>query len=80
MSASSPRTVLLLVKQPSWQVARACGASAKQASRNGMRRNEPKSERFIELFSGRVVVFINESYEITPGLARQKNGILSAIY
>ena len=29
-SASSPRTVFSFVKQPSWQIARACGESAKQ--------------------------------------------------
>src|SRR6266481_4418540 len=57
-SASSPRTVLPFVKQPSWQVARACGESAKQTSANGMRRNAPKGERFIEFLNGRIVVFI----------------------
>ena len=31
-SASSPRTVFSLVKQPCWQTARACGESAKQRS------------------------------------------------
>jgi hypothetical protein len=36
--------------------------------------------RFIKFFDGRVVVFINHSYEITPRLARQKTVILSAIY
>ena len=57
-SASSPRTVFWFVKQPCWQVARACGASAKQVSTNGMRRNARKGERFIKFFNGRVVVFI----------------------
>src|SRR4030095_12490762 len=36
-SALLPRTVLKLPKQPSRQTARACGESAKQASRSGMR-------------------------------------------
>ena len=36
-SASSPRTVLSFVKQPSWQTARACGASPKQPSVSAMR-------------------------------------------
>src|SRR5437879_11427669 len=45
-SSSSPKTVLSLVKQPSWQVARACGESAKQASTSGMR-------------TGRIVVFLD---------------------
>ena len=58
MSASSPRTVLKLVKQPSWQTARACGESAKQPSTNGMRRNARKGERFVKSLNGRVVVFI----------------------
>src|SRR6476660_3264362 len=58
MSASSPRTVLLFVKQPSWQVARACGESAKQVSANGMRRSARKGERFIEFPDGKDVVFI----------------------
>src|SRR5438552_782797 len=57
-SASSPRTVFWFVKQPSWQTARACGESAKQASANGMRRNARKGERFIKFLNGRVVVFI----------------------
>ena len=35
-SASSPRTVLKFVKQPSWQVAGACGASARQTKASGM--------------------------------------------
>ena len=37
-------------------------------------------ERFSECFIGRVVVFINESYEITPRLTRQKTAILSPVY
>jgi hypothetical protein len=57
-SASSPRTVLSLFKQPSWQTARACGESAKQANTNRMRRNARKGARFIEFFNGKVVVFI----------------------
>src|SRR5437773_3947894 len=56
-SASSPRTVLLFVKQPSWQTARACDESAKQAS--GMSRNASRRcDRFTEIFDCRVGVFI----------------------
>ena len=62
-SASSPRTVLLFVKQPSRQVARASGESAKQASTKGMRKNARIGEQLIEFVSGRLVVFINEPYE-----------------
>src|SRR6266436_565266 len=57
-SASSPRTVLSLVKQPSWQVARACGESAKQTSTNVMRRNSLKGKQLFEFLSAKVVVFI----------------------
>src|SRR6266496_562801 len=59
MSASSPRTVFSLVKQPSWQTARIWGDNAKQASTSGMR-NKPrrKGERFIRFLNWRVVVFI----------------------
>src|SRR5262249_28244260 len=53
-SASSPRKVLkLTVSQPSWQVARACGDSAKQAS--GMSSKDPQRIRFRDV---KVVVFI----------------------
>ena len=37
-SAKSPRTVLAFAKQPSWQTARACGESAKQASTSAVSR------------------------------------------
>src|SRR6266849_7966971 len=57
-SASSPRTVFWFVKQPSWQTARACGESAKQASTSGMRRKARRGERFIKFLNGRIVVFI----------------------
>ena len=56
--ASSPKTVLLPVKQPSWQVARACGESAKQASMNGTSsKARRKAECLIEFGAIRVVVF-----------------------
>src|SRR6266581_5283746 len=55
-SASSPRTVLLLVKQPCWQVARASGASGKQANASEMSsKASGQYERFIEYVNGRVV-------------------------
>src|SRR5881394_2139870 len=59
-SASSPRTVLLFVKQPSWQVARACGESANNARASAVR-NKPyrKGDRFIEFLVSEVFVFIN---------------------
>ena len=57
-SASSPRAVFWFVKQPSLQTASACGESAKHASKNGMRRNARKGERFIKFLNGRVLVFI----------------------
>src|SRR5437016_13714463 len=58
-SASSPRTVLPFVKQPSWQVARACGESAKQARASGMSsKGSRQNERFIKFLDGRVFVFI----------------------
>ena len=61
MSASSPRTVFWLVKQPCWQVARACGESANQAS--GMRRNASrKGDRFIEFLVSEVLVFISSLF------------------
>ena len=44
-SASSPKAVLKLVKQPSWQTARACGESANQTSTSATRRNAHKGER-----------------------------------
>ena len=66
--------MLLLVKQPSWQVARACGENAKQVSTNGIRRKAGKGARFIEWFNGTIVVFINESYEITPRACETENG------
>src|SRR5207244_4364002 len=50
---------LLLVKQPSWQTARACGASAKEASTDRMSSKATwQDERFLKFFNGRVVVFI----------------------
>jgi len=65
---------LLLLRQPSWQVARAFGDSAKQTNTNEMRRNAPKSGRFIQFFDGRVVVFIKRNHTKSRlGLARQKN-------
>src|SRR5438552_15435272 len=59
-SASSPRTVLLFVKQPSWQVARACGQSAQQASAIAVK-NKPyrKGDRLSEFLVSEVLVFIN---------------------
>ena len=58
-SASSPKTVFSFVKQPCWQVARACGKSAKQASTSGMTsKTSGQDERFIGLFDATVVVFI----------------------
>ena len=48
-SASSPRTVFALVKQPSRQAARAAGESTKQARMRAMRKNRiATSGRFIE--------------------------------
>src|SRR5215211_4733011 len=59
ISASSPRTVLPLLKQPSWQVPRACGESTKQDRANGMSsKTSRKGAGFIQCFSGRVVVII----------------------
>ena len=58
-SASSPRTVLLLVKQPSWQTARAVVESAKQARASGMRRRASrKGDRAIDFLKRRVVIFL----------------------
>src|SRR5437667_2747380 len=59
-SASSPRTVLLFVKQPSWQVARTCGQSAQQASASAVK-NKPyrKGDRLVEFLVSEVFVFIN---------------------
>src|SRR5207247_1561774 len=58
-SASSPRTVFWFVKQPSWQVARACGESPKQTSRSGSKKKASrKGDRPIDFLNGRVVVFI----------------------
>jgi hypothetical protein len=55
-------------------VARACGENAKQPSRSEMmRRNARKGERFIELFNGRVFVFINELCEITAEACKTEN-------
>src|SRR5207249_9433338 len=72
-SASSPSTVLLLVKQPSWQPARACGASAKEASTDRMSSKATwQDERFLKFFNGRVVVFIWGPYEITAPPLRDK--------
>src|SRR5215471_15912920 len=60
MSASSPRNVLpVLVSQPSWQVARACGESEKQMRTSGRRNASRTGDWFIECFNGRVVVFIS---------------------
>src|SRR5436190_271787 len=58
-SASSPKTVFWSAKQPSWQVACACGQSGKQARTSGMiSKAKGQCERFVECFNGRVVVFI----------------------
>src|SRR5438874_2172634 len=46
-SASSPRTVLPFVKQPSWQTARAAGENAKQARRSGTRRKTRGNGRLL---------------------------------
>jgi hypothetical protein len=55
--------VFWLVKQPSWQVARACGESAKQASTSAVR-NKPcrKGERLIEFLVSEVLVFIKQPF------------------
>src|SRR5262249_1110294 len=82
-SASSPRKVLkLTASQPSWQTARACGESAKQARTSGMSsKTSRKGPRFIECFNGGVVGFINESSEITPGTCEtEKPAVVSTIY
>src|SRR5882672_8503436 len=80
-SASAPRKVLKWVPQSSRQTARACGETAKQPKASGMSSKASRTgDRFIECFNGRVVVFINESYEITPRLTRQKTAILSPVY
>src|SRR6266852_1793479 len=56
MSASSPWTVLLFVKQASWQVAFAADDSPKQASE--MRRNASPTRDLFTFLNWRVVVFI----------------------
>src|SRR5262245_46334801 len=63
MSASSPRTVFRFVKQPSWQTARACGASAEQASTSAVK-NKPcrKGNRVIEFVVREVFVFIKQTF------------------
>src|SRR5438105_10514929 len=67
-SASSPKTVLSLVKQPSWQVAHACAESAKQAEESTRAGSSLatvsryKDERQIELFLGDVFVLINAAF------------------
>src|SRR5205809_6887457 len=48
-SASSPRTVLSFAKQPSWQVARACGESAKLANANSAKAGYVM---FVSVFTG----------------------------
>jgi hypothetical protein len=61
MSASSPRTVFWFVKQPSWQVARACGASANhtKARTNRISRNTSRTgDQPTEFVVGEVFVFI----------------------
>src|SRR5947208_14428362 len=67
-SASSPRTVFSFVKQPSWQTARACGASVShvRASTSGMRSPailpQWRDDRFIEFVGGEVFVFIKTTF------------------
>src|SRR5262249_53123731 len=62
-SASSPRTVLLSVKQPSRQVASACGASANQASASGMSsRARGTGDRLIDFLVSEVFVFIKQTF------------------
>src|SRR5262249_11267289 len=60
MRASSPRNVLPLVRsQPSWQVARACGASAMQMSTSGRKNASRTGDWFNECLNGSIVVFIS---------------------
>ncbi len=71
MSAENPRAVFRkALSQICGHWASLAGDSAKQANANGSRRNARKGEPFIGVFNERVIVFINESYEITSGACK----------
>src|SRR5215467_3637908 len=62
-SALSPRAVLSFVKQPSTQVARACGPSARHVRARAMtRKPRCKGERSIEFVAGEVLAFIKQTF------------------
>src|SRR5215467_14293691 len=62
-SALSPRAVLSFVKQPSTQVARACGPSARHVRARAMtRKPRCKGERYIEFVAGEVLAFIKQTF------------------
>src|SRR5262249_7313697 len=62
-SASSPRTVLLFVKQPCWQTARACGASANHATMKAVRKKPfRRGDRLIEFLMREVFICIKQPF------------------
>ena len=63
-SALSPRTVLLFVKQPSWQTARAVGESSNDNASVKAMRTKPRrhSRRFIGFLMYEVFIFIKQPF------------------
>jgi hypothetical protein len=58
--------VFWFVKQPSWQTARACGATAKQASASAKTSAatvpQRRDERFIKFLVSEIFVFIKQTF------------------
>src|SRR5215831_11824122 len=67
-SASKPRKVFSRLPHPSWQTARACGASAKHAPMNAIKQKPPrKGDQRLEFLVIELLVFIEQSSVLPIG-------------